>query len=84
MSSTSEELQTGEGSAFVVMWVETTMGVRYEMPDMLPGHVDEALRQLNEDQDHISLLNISDACLVLPKRIIAKAGTGERCFWEKA
>lgn len=85
MSSTQEELQAGEGSTpFKMMWLETTMGVRYEMPDMLPVHIDEAHRQLDEDQEHISLLNVSDACLVVPKRIIAKAGVGDRCFWERA
>ena len=55
------------------------------MPDMLEVHVTEAHRQLDEDhQEHVSLLNVSDACLVIPKRIIAKAGVGDRCFWEKA
>jgi len=83
MSDTQEELQAGEEAPLVTMWFETHLGARYEMPDMLRERVDEAHRQLDTPGlDRISVLNISEAMMFLPKRIIKKAGVGKRCFWE--
>jgi hypothetical protein len=64
------------------MWFETSLGVRYEMPDMQANHVDSAHRQLAGDFDRIMMNNVSEVVMVIPKRILAKAGVGERCFWE--
>lgn len=54
------------------------------MPDMLEHHVTEAHRNLDtaDISQYIHVKNVSDALLMLPKRIIKKAGVGERCFWE--
>jgi hypothetical protein len=69
------------------MWLETTLGVRYSLPDMLIGHVDMAHRQLDQADKvrltTITLVNVSDVVLTVPYRILAKAGVGDRCFWEK-
>lgn len=67
------------------MWLETTMGVRYDLPDMLEEHVTEAHKNLDtaDLSQHVHLRNVSGALLMVPKRIIKKAGVGERCFWEK-
>lgn len=61
------------------------MGVRYELPDMQEIHVTEAHKNLDgaDRSQHVHLRNISEALLMIPKRIIGKAGVGERCFWEK-
>ena len=84
MSSTPKELQADQSipSPFVTMWFETTLGVRYTFPDMQTNHVDAAHQQLCGDFDRITCINISEAVLVVPKRILVKAGVGERCFWE--
>jgi hypothetical protein len=34
------------------------------------------------EANSITLVNISEAVLVVPKRVIKRAGVGERCFWE--
>lgn len=83
MPSSSEKLQADQSSAepFVTVWFVTKLGTRYEMPDMLPYHVDAVCQQLDGDFDSIAAHNVSDAVLMLPKRIIAAAGSGERCFW---
>jgi len=52
------------------------------MPDMLPQHVDEAHRQLDLPVTNITLRNISDVAMVVPRRIIKSAGANDRCFWE--
>jgi hypothetical protein len=65
------------------MWFETTLGTKYEMPDMQTNYVDSVLKQLFDNATNISVINISEAVLILPKRILAKAGVGDRCSWEK-
>lgn len=64
------------------MWVETKLGARYEFPDMLDKQVDESVQALHGSLPNITLHNISECCLLIPRRIIKKAGVGERCFWE--
>lgn len=67
-----------------MMWFETRLGTRYEMPDMLQDQVSKTHRTLDQiDHDsQLVVLNISEVTLVIPKRIIKKAGVGDRCFWE--
>jgi len=67
---------------FVSCWFETKTGSRYEMPDMTTTHVDAVCKQLDGDIDLITVTNISFVLLLIPKQILAKAGTGNRCFWE--
>jgi hypothetical protein len=84
MPDSPEVIQTDQAANFVTMWIETTMGVRYALPDMLPPHVDAVLKQLFEaPYEKVTAINISEACLILPKRIIGKAGVGDRIMWEK-
>jgi hypothetical protein len=66
------------------MWFETHLGTKYELHDMLAKHVDAAHRQLDTSLDSITVLNVSEVAMLIPKRIIKKAGVGERCFWEAA
>jgi hypothetical protein len=68
----------------VTVWFETSMGVRYELPDMQTNHVDAVHQQLFGDFDRVTAINVSEAVLVVPKRILVKAGVGERCFWENS
>jgi len=85
MSDTQKEFQTSEESPLKTMWFETHLGTRYEMPDMLEEHISKAHRLLgapNKQIFNITVLNISEAVLVLPTRIIKKVGVGDRCFWE--
>lgn len=82
MSSTPKELQADPETPFRVMWLETKLGVRYELPDMLDEHVDRAVETLHGGLPNIALTNVSDCCLLMPRRIIKTAGVGERCFWE--
>lgn len=82
MSDTQEEFQTGEEVPLKTMWFETHMGVRYEMPDMVRSQITAVHASLDWDKDNITAVNISEVVLVLPKRIIKKAGVGDRCFWE--
>lgn len=49
---------------------------------MLPPHVDSMVKQLHNGDDRITLMNISEAVMIIPLRIIKKAGVWERCFWE--
>ena len=74
----------GETEVFHVMWFETRLGVRYEMPDMLESHITKTHHHLDTIpyDSQLVVLNISGATLILPKRIIKRAGVGERCFWE--
>jgi len=66
------------------MWFETKLGVRYEMPDMTKEHISKTHKHLDvlPYDSQLVVLNISGVTLVLPKRIIKRAGVGERCFWE--
>lgn len=67
---------------FVTCWLETRMGTKYEMPDMLPVHVDQLAKSLDTEIDTVTVLNVSNVVLILPKRILSRAGSGNRCFWE--
>lgn len=60
------------------------MGVRYEMPDMTEADITQVHKQLDHSNDdgHIIASNVSEAVLSLPKRILKRAGSGGRCFWE--
>jgi hypothetical protein len=69
---------------FQTVWFETLMGVRYELPDMLPDHVDEARRQLDLPFPNITARNVSNVVLLIPKHILRKMGVGDRCMWEVA
>jgi hypothetical protein len=84
MSDTQKELQTSAASPLKTMWFETHLSTKYEMPDMLEEHISKAHRALDGPLSivNITILNISEAVLVLPRRIIKKAGVGDRCFWE--
>jgi hypothetical protein len=64
-------------------WFETKTGTRYEMPDMVSNDIDATCKQFDDNNiTTITAANISNAILVLPRHILAKAGTGNRCFWE--
>ena len=84
MSDTQKEFQTGEESPLKTMWFETYLGAKYEMPDMTDEHITNAHKLLDAPKGiiNVTVLNISEAALVLPRRIIKKAGVGDRCFWE--
>ncbi len=83
MSSTQGELRTSEETPLKTMWFETHLGVRYEMPDMLREHITFAHEQLDAaGEGSITVINVSEVVALLPKRIINKAGVGDRCFWE--
>lgn len=88
MSSAQKELRPGEETSLKTMWFVTHLGARYEVPDMLREHITTAHAQLGEPAgsidhaDNVVATNISDVVLLLPKRIIHKAGVGDRCFWE--
>lgn len=61
------------------------MGVRYVLPDMTGEQITGVHKQLDMDfgeDHHIIALNISEVVLSLPRRILKKAGVGDRCFWE--
>lgn len=81
MPDPSQELPTGP-EPYSVFWFRTRLGTLYTMPDMLPQHVDEARRQLDLPVTNITLRNISDVAMVVPRRIIKTAGVNDRCFWE--
>ena len=82
MLSTQKECQTGETASLKTMWFTTHLGARYEMPDMLREHITGAHKQLDAPGDNVTVINISEAVILLPKRIINRAGVGDRCFWE--
>lgn len=85
MFDSSKKLQADQ-TPLVTMWFETLLGARYEMPDMLNHHVTTTHKYLDSadlSQD-VHVMNVSNALLMIPKRIIKKAGVGERCFWEKS
>ena len=83
MPDTPEQLQTDQ-TPFIHFWVLTKLGTRYVLPDMLPQHVTVAHKQLDftNDDQIVVVTNISNVVLSIPKRIIASAGAGDRCFWE--
>lgn len=66
------------------MWFETRLGTRYEMPDLLEEQVSEAHKSLDfsNPESLIILTNVSRVMLGIPRRIIKRAGVGDRCFWE--
>lgn len=83
MPDTQEKLQAGEEGPLKKMWLETHLGDRYELPNMPPVQIAAAHSLLDwTDASSITLVNISEAVLVVPKRIIKRAGVGDRCFWE--
>jgi len=86
MPDTQKEFQSSEdASPLKTMWFETHLGVRYEMPDMTSEHVSNAHRLLAEPMiTNFTAVNVSEVALVIPKRIIKRAGVGDRCFWEAA
>lgn len=67
-----------------MMWFETTLGTCYHMPDMQEHEVTEAHKNLDttDKSQYVHVRNTSGVIMMIPKRIIAKAGVGERCFWE--
>ena len=73
--STSEE-------PYSTFWCRTHLGVMYCLPDMLAAHIDQARRQLDMQIASITLRNISDVVMVIPKHILKTAGANDRCFWE--
>jgi hypothetical protein len=84
MPSTPPELPPDQETPFSVMWFETTLGVKYEMPDMQEHEVTEAHKNLDatfKDQ-YFHVRNTSGVIMMIPKRIIKKAGVKDRCFWE--
>ncbi len=74
----------GRKRLFHVMWFETHLGARYEMPDMTEDQITKTHKHLDtiSEESQLIVTNISSVTLVLPKRIIRKAGVGDRCFWE--
>lgn len=82
MSDTQEEFPAGEEGPLTTMWLETHLGVKYEMPDMLRAHISRAHADLDFNLGNVTVINVSEAVLVLPKRIVKRAGVGDRCFWE--
>lgn len=87
MSNTSQELQAITSSPlFTEMNLETRLGALYVMPDMLPEHVDIALRQLHDAQDPLLLRNVSQVTMVIPLQIIRYVylhnDKVRRCVWE--
>ena len=66
------------------MWFETKLGTRYEMPDLLEEQVSDAHKSLDHSNSEslIVLTNISRVMMGIPRRIIKRAGVGDRCFWE--
>jgi hypothetical protein len=68
---------------FSTCWFETRTGTRYTLPDMRTTDIDWLCSQLDDDKsDTITSINVSGVVMILPKSILAKAGTGDRCFWE--
>jgi hypothetical protein len=49
---------------------------------MTRQQVDEFRRQLDQKLTSITLRNVSDVVMVLPKRIVAYAGVNNRNFYE--
>lgn len=83
MSDTQEKFQTGEEESLKTMWLETRLGDRYELPNMLRVQITAAHSMLDwEDASTITLVNVSEAVLSVPKRIVKRAGVDDRCFWE--
>lgn len=83
MPSTPEKLQADQAhpGPFLVAWAVTKLGIRYEMPDMLPQHIDALCKQCEDDLDNVTLTNVSGVVMILPKRILESVGVGMRCFW---
>ena len=81
MPSPSEELPPSE-APFVTFWARTHLGTAYYLPDMLEAHIDQVRRQLDMQITSITLRNISDVVMVIPKHILKTAGANDRCFWE--
>lgn len=52
------------------------------MPDMLDKNLEAVVDQLRGPYDQVVAFNVSECCLMIPKRIIQRAGHGETCFWE--
>jgi hypothetical protein len=54
------------------------------MPDMRGSEVDEAHRNLDtsDKSQYVHVRNVSAVIMMIPKRIIKRAGVGDRCFWE--
>lgn len=84
MPDTQKELQADQETPFSVGWFETRLGTRYELPDMLGEHVDTMRKQFEGSAPSLTLINVSGVTMVVPKHILARAGVGERCFWEDA
>ena len=60
------------GSNLLHIALETTMGAFYGFPDLTQKMLDELMRSLSTGSDPIIARNISDATLVIPRRIISK------------
>lgn len=87
MPNPSQELQTVTSSPlFTVMDLETRLGTSYTMPDMLPEHVEVALKQLHDGHDPVMLRNVSQVLMVIPLQIIKYVSLHNhnvrRCVWE--
>lgn len=67
---------------FISCWLETRTGTLYRMLDMLPEDIDRVARSLDQGMDTITVVNISGVVMIFPRRILAKVGSGDRCFWE--
>lgn len=84
MPDSQKKLQADQTSPFSVAWFETRLGTRYELPDMLDEHVDSLRKQLDGSAPSLTLINVSNVTMVMPKHILLRVGVGDRCFWEDA
>jgi hypothetical protein len=49
---------------------------------MRTADIDLVCNQLDSGSDNVTIQNISEVVLVIPRRILSRAGSDARCFWE--
>jgi hypothetical protein len=61
--------------------IETTLGALYVFPDMLRPALEEALRHGAWDEGQLTLVNVSNACLMMPNRIVKTLSFDGQVRW---
>ncbi len=79
-------MSSSDQPSLVVVGIETLSDARYKFPDMpweFAKHLFEHADEMQAKLDTLILYNVSEACLVLPWRIIRRVWINGAIVWPK-
>ena len=67
----------------VAVEIETLLGATYRIPDVTAGALEDFIRQWPPSQGTLSIVNVSNACLFMPTRIVNIIRVDGVVRWER-